>query len=78
MMGSGIIMLPPNLAKPHAGQQGVVEEFRKVLPMGIGCEDCHGPGAAHIAEMKAWAANPSYTVEACFKHPRCGQENSTL
>ena len=34
--------LPPNLAKPHAGQQGVVEEFRKVLPMGIGCEDDPG------------------------------------
>jgi hypothetical protein len=27
--------------------------------MGIGCEDCHGPGAAHIAQMKAWAADPA-------------------
>lgn len=27
--------------------------------LGIGCEACHGPGAAHVALMKTWEADPA-------------------
>jgi predicted CXXCH cytochrome family protein len=27
--------------------------------MGIGCEACHGPGAAHVATISEWEQNPS-------------------
>ncbi len=27
--------------------------------MGIGCEACHGPGAAHVELMRAWEADPA-------------------
>ncbi|MBI3400707.1 MAG: tetratricopeptide repeat protein [Acidobacteria bacterium] len=60
-----------NLARNHNPQTGTYATTW--TEMGIGCEACHGPGAAHVAIAKEWdkdplraPANPSATELRVF------------
>ncbi len=42
--------------------------FQAVLPEGIDCQRCHGPGAAHVQAAKSWRAKPE-EVAASILNP---------
>lgn len=57
---NGCIFCHSGRANPIAGTNGQYAE-QPFSQAAIGCENCHGPGAAHIAAMKAPASGASDT-----------------
>lgn len=44
--------------------------FVEPLPMGIGCERCHGPGELHVAKWRGGDAAPSGEADPTIVNPR--------